>query len=156
MALDLSAVGAKTAVYDYPYDWKILATYALGIGAKKDELAYVYEGQGAEGVPHLRGGALKFALMGEMHGKTQGSLASILHGGQSVRIHKKILRRRRRTTATLDGIYDMKKMAQAIVKTQTEINGELIFETESSIISAGKVAGWCSSPSKKSLTSPTG
>ena len=26
MALDLSAVGAKTDVYDYPYDWKVLAT----------------------------------------------------------------------------------------------------------------------------------
>lgn len=148
MALDLSAVGAKTAVYDYPYDWKILATYALGIGAKKDELPYVYEAKGPKVYPTFAV-VPSFAPMGEMVGKTQGSLASILHGGQSVRIHKKIPSEGvAKTVATLDGIYDMKKMAQAIVKTKTEINGELVFETESSIIFRGE-GGWGGAPPPK-------
>lgn len=138
MALDLSAVGSKTDVYEYRYDWKTLATYALGIGAKADELAYVYEAKGPKVYPTFAV-VPSFAPMGESVAKTQGSLASILHGGQTVRIHQPIPSEGlAKTVATLHGIYDMKKMAQAIVKTRTEINDELVFETESSIIIRGE------------------
>lgn len=138
MALDLSAVGSTTAVYDYRYDWKTLATYALGIGAKRDELAYLYEAKGPKVYPTFAV-VPSFAPMGEMVGRTQGSLSSILHGGQSVRVHKPIPSEGvAKTTATLSGIYDMKKMAQAIITTRTEIGGELVFETESSIIIRGE------------------
>ncbi|MEZ4308392.1 MAG: hypothetical protein R3F14_10150 [Polyangiaceae bacterium] len=44
MAIDTSLVGAESATHTFTYDWKTLAAYALGIGAKKDELAYLYEG----------------------------------------------------------------------------------------------------------------
>jgi hypothetical protein len=43
MALDLTSVGFTTEPHSYTYDWKSLALYALGIGAKRDELAYLYE-----------------------------------------------------------------------------------------------------------------
>ena len=44
MSFDLSTVGFTTKPHSYSYDWKTLATYALGIGAKRDELQYLYEG----------------------------------------------------------------------------------------------------------------
>lgn len=34
MPLDLSTVGKATQVRTLDYDWKTLATYALGVGAK--------------------------------------------------------------------------------------------------------------------------
>ena len=41
MSLDLSTVGFTTQPHALAYDWKLLATYALGIGAKRDELDYL-------------------------------------------------------------------------------------------------------------------
>ena len=43
MSLDLSTVGFTTQPHALAYDWKLLATYALGIGAKRAELEYLYE-----------------------------------------------------------------------------------------------------------------
>ena len=44
MSIDLSSVASTTPVHRFAYDWKTLAAYALGIGAKRDELAFVYDG----------------------------------------------------------------------------------------------------------------
>ena len=54
MALDPSAVGFTSAPSHFTYDWKTVVLYALGIGAKRDELDYLYEGQGSAGVPDVR------------------------------------------------------------------------------------------------------
>ena len=44
MAFDLSIVGKTSAPSTFEYSWKDTVLYALGIGAKKDELYYLYEG----------------------------------------------------------------------------------------------------------------
>ena len=44
MPIDTSTVGFTTKPYELSYDWKTLATYALGVGAKRDELPFLYEG----------------------------------------------------------------------------------------------------------------
>lgn len=138
MALDLSAVGATTGVYEFTYDWKTLATYALGIGARADELDYLYEGRGPKVFPTFAV-VPGFPAMGEMVGKTGGNLATLLHGGQSIRMLDKMPSEGvAKTVATLEGIYDMKRMAQAIIKTTTEVAGKAVCETESSIIFRGE------------------
>ncbi len=43
MSFDLSTVGYTTKAHALAFDWRTLATYALGIGAKRDELAFLYE-----------------------------------------------------------------------------------------------------------------
>ena len=46
MSLDTNTVGYPTPAYEFKYDWKTVALYALGIGAKRDELEYLYEAKG--------------------------------------------------------------------------------------------------------------
>ena len=154
MALDLSAVGSSTQPAEFKYTWKDVALYALGIGAKKSELEYVYEAKGPKVYPTFAV-VPSFVPMGEVLSKTGGSLASILHGGQTVTVHRPIPSEGTLTTvATLDGIYDMKKMAQAIVKTRSELNGELVMETESSILYRGEGSFGGSPPPKADIPKP--
>ena len=42
MTLDLSLIGQKGPATSFSYTWKDTALYALGVGAKKDELDYLY------------------------------------------------------------------------------------------------------------------
>ena len=42
MAFDLSLVGKPTSPSSYPYTWRETVLYALGIGAKKEELDYLF------------------------------------------------------------------------------------------------------------------
>jgi hypothetical protein len=51
MTFDLSTVGARTTTHEFTYDWKTTALYALGIGAKREELDYLYEGRGPKVFP---------------------------------------------------------------------------------------------------------
>jgi hypothetical protein len=51
MSVDPKSVGTESSVSTLRYDWKTLALYALGIGAKRDELDYLYEGRGPKAYP---------------------------------------------------------------------------------------------------------
>jgi acyl dehydratase len=145
MALDTALVGAEGPAHTLDYDWKTLALYALGIGAKKDELDYLYEG--------ARGGIRAYPTFAvvpafvpstELLGKTGASFAMVVHGSQSIRVHRAIPSHGTiRTTATLRAIYDMKKFASAVIDTRSTIDGEPVFETTWSIIvrDAGSFGG---------------
>lgn len=138
MPLDLSAVGAKCEPQEFKYTWKDVVLYALGIGATKDELDYLYEAKGPKVYPSFAV-VPAFQPMAMVLGKTGGNPMNILHGGEAIRLHKPIPAEGTMVTvASLDAIYDMKKMAQAIVTTKTEINGELVCETTASIIYRGE------------------
>ena len=136
MALDLNSVGWKTTPQTFRYDWKTLATYALGVGATKEELDYLYEGTpgGMKVLP-------SFAVV-PAHGpvlealtKTGGNFAMIVHGSQTVRAHGAIPDRGAlETVGTLKAIYDLKKFGQVIVETSTTHDGKLVYETVWSII----------------------
>jgi len=137
MSLDLSAVGFKTAAYEFKYDWKTVALYALGIGAKRAELDYVFEAKGPKVYPTFAVAPV-YPAVGEMLVKTGGNLAMVIHGGQIVRVRRPIPSEGTlSTTGTLKAIYDMKKMAQVVMVTSTEVNGEPCFETEWSILIRG-------------------
>jgi acyl dehydratase len=137
MSLDVATVGYNTEPYEFKYDWKTVALYALGIGAKKDELEYLYEAKGPKVYPTFAVVPVYMPL-GDMLGKTKGNLAMVVHGGQVVRIHKPIPPEGTlKTVGTIKGIYDMKKMAQVVLETKTEVGGEACFDTEWSILFRG-------------------
>lgn len=151
MSLDLSSVGYKTQAYDFKYDWKTVALYALGIGAKKSELDYLYEARGPKVFPTFAV-APAYPPVGDMLGKTQGNLAMVVHGGQSIRMHRPIPSEgTMKTTGTVLGIYDMKKMAQVVLETRTEIDGEPCFDTVWSILFRG-AGGFGGEPPPKADT----
>src|SRR5262245_3954555 len=115
MSLELSSVGYKTEAYEFKYDWKAADLYALGIGAKKAGLDYVFEGKGPKVYPTFAVVPV-YPAVGEMLVKTGGNLAMVIHGGQIIRMKRPIPSEGTlRTVGTLKGIYDMKKMAQVVM-----------------------------------------
>jgi len=150
MALDLSVVGKPSPVSTFEYAWKDVILYALGIGAKRDELDYLYEGASFGNVDRTSdvprplvypGFAVvpTFQVMLAHLGTTGGDLAMVVHGAQKVRMHKpfapsgKLL-----STATIRGIYDMRKFASVLVDTQTtDDKGEPVCDATWTIIYRG-------------------
>ena len=51
MPFNFDTVGKPQGPFEYRYDWKDTVLYALGIGAKLDELDYLYEGRGPRVYP---------------------------------------------------------------------------------------------------------
>jgi acyl dehydratase len=137
MQLDLSAVGLTTEPYLYSYDYRAVVLYALGIGARREELDYLYEGKGPCVYPTFAVVPAMPPVMDCLE-RVGGDPAMALHGGQSVRVHRPIpAAGELRTTATLRAVYDLKRFAQAVVETRTTSGQDLLFETEWSIIYRG-------------------
>jgi acyl dehydratase len=132
--MNLSAVGFKSAPHHLTYDWKTVVLYALGIGAKKEDLDYLYEGRGPKVYPTFAVCPV-MPVVFECLAQTGGDSAMIVHGGQSLRLHRAIPPAGELvTTGTLAGLYDMKRFAQAVVETRTTLGGEPLFDTVWSII----------------------
>src|SRR5580693_4089287 len=98
MAFDLSIVGKPSDVSRFSYSWKDVVLYALGIGAKKDELDFLYEGASFGNVNRKTSEARPkvipsfvvvptFAVMLAHLAKTGGDLAMVVHGAQRFRVH---------------------------------------------------------------------
>jgi acyl dehydratase len=138
MPLDLQCVGRETAVHTLTYDWKTLALYALGIGAKRDELDYLYEGRGPKVYPSFAV-VTTYPLLTELTAMSQGPYESVIHGGQTVRVHRPIPPRGTlHSVGKITGLYDLKRLAQMNFETRTSIDGELVFETEWQIYFRGE------------------
>ncbi|MCL2723501.1 MAG: MaoC family dehydratase N-terminal domain-containing protein [Polyangiaceae bacterium] len=139
MALDLSLVGKASNPSSFSYTWKDVVLYALGIGAKKDELDYLYEGRGPKVIPSFAV-VPAFQPMFEIVTKTGGDLAMIVHGAQRVRLRGQIpAEGTLTTTAKIRGIYDYRKFAIVVVDTETKDRaGKVLFDTTSQIIFRGE------------------
>lgn len=134
MPLDLASVGAETPLLEYEYDWKKLVLYALGIGAKREELDYLYEQRGPKVYPSFAVVPSYPALM-DLIGKSGGNFAAVVHGGQTVRVFGDMPPKGTlQTRGRIAGIYDLKRFATMVLETTTTCNGEKVFETEWSII----------------------
>ncbi len=133
--MDHSFVGKKSAASEFHYAWQDLALYALGVGAKKAELDFLYEGRGPRVLPSFAV-VPKFAPMLELLTAAKIDLAMIVHGGERFEIHRPfpssgVLK----TTATIRGIYDMRRFATVIVDAETtDETGERLATTTSNII----------------------
>lgn len=140
MPLNPSMVGHTTKPSAFTYTWKTLATYALGIGARRDELEYVYEGApGGMKVYPTFGVIPSQGAVFEALEAVGAELPLIVHGGQTLRVHRPLPTSGGTlvTSATVTGIYDLKKFAQVVVETKTTLDDAPIFDTVWSIIVRG-------------------
>jgi acyl dehydratase len=87
--LDLTVIGKKTAPQVFEYTWKDVVLYALGVGARADELEYVYENApgGLQVLPSfcVIAAARAFPPLGVA---IEHSL--FLHGEQKIKLHRPI------------------------------------------------------------------
>jgi acyl dehydratase len=138
MPLVTTIIDKPSSPASHPYTWKDTVLYALGIGAKLDELDYLFEGRGPKVYPSFAV-VPSFAPMLELVQKTGADLAMIVHGTQRVRVHAPIPPQGTfRTTAKIRGIYDLRRLASIVVDTETQDDGgKRIFETSWSILVRG-------------------
>ncbi len=139
MALDMSVVDQESAPSSFTYTWKDTALYALGVGAKKDELDYLYEGRGPKVIPSFAVVPM-FEPMFNLVAKTGGDLSMVVHGGQRVRLHAELPSSGTlATSGKIRGIYDMRKFAILLIDTTTkDAAGKVLCETTSQIIFRGE------------------
>jgi acyl dehydratase len=136
MALDLSIVGRESKPASLSYDWKTLAAYALGVGAKREELSFLYENAtgGMKVIPSFAV-VPAYAPIMDMLAGSGGDMAMVVHGAQTVRVLGPIPAEATvETVARVDAVYDLKKFAQVILSTASTIRGEPVFSTTWSII----------------------
>ena len=135
MALKIDSLGNTTEPLVHEYRWSDVALYALGIGAKKAELDYLYEGRGPKVFPTYAV-VPTFPVCAELFDVVGGDLMGVVHGSQSITLHKPFAPEGRLTTVgKVEGVYDLKRMAQAVFSTETrDESGELVCETEWGII----------------------
>lgn len=138
MALDLSLVGKPTEPKTFKYTWKDTVLYALGVGAKKDELDLLYEGKGPQVLPSFAV-VPTFGPMFDLLAQSGGDFSMVVHGGQRVRLHRPIAPEGElSTTAVLRGIYDLRKFATVVVDTTShDASGAPVFETSWTMIFRG-------------------
>jgi acyl dehydratase len=138
MPFDLSIVGKPTSPTAFSYTWKDTVLYALGIGARKDELDYLYEARGPKVYPSFAVVPM-FAPMLEVIAKSGGDLSMVVHGGEKVSIKKPFAPSGTvHTTATARGIYDLRRLASILVDTETKDDkGEVVCTSTASIIFRG-------------------
>jgi acyl dehydratase len=139
MPLDLAKIGAQSRSYSHAYDWRKQAVYALGIGARRDELDYLYEGvQGGMKVFPTYAVVPAFEPLMELLIAAKTDLPMVVHGAQKIEAHRAIPSEGTiETVGTLRGIYDLKKFAQLVIHTKSTLGGEPLFDTEWSIIVRG-------------------
>jgi len=139
MPLDRSISGQAGPPSILDYTWKDTVLYALGVGAKRDELEYLYENRGPRVLPSFAV-VPKFQPMLDALTSTGGNMAMIIHGGEQVTVHAPFAAAGKlSTTAKIRAFYDLRRFAQALVDTQThDETGKLIAETTSSILFRGE------------------
>jgi len=134
MGLDTSTVGFETEPVSFDYDWKTVALYALAVGTTRDELDYLYEARGPRVLPTFAV-IPAYGPVSQLFVKTQCDMTRLVHGGQTLRLHRPLpAQGRLLTTGRIEGIYDMKKLAQVVLSTRTTLNGEPCFDSEWSLL----------------------
>ena len=130
MALDPEAVGRQTRVHELSYDWKSCVLYALGVGARRSELDFLYEGRGPKVLP-MMGVVPSYGPLMDLLAMTGGNTSAMVHGSQTVRSLAPIPPEGVfRTTGRVEGVYDLKRLAQVVCSTRTDVEGVPVSETE--------------------------
>ena len=139
MAIKLDLVGRKSTPTPFTYQWKDVVLYALGVGAKVDELDYLYEARGPKVLPTFAV-VPSFAAMLSVAGDLGANPMMILHGEQKVILHRAIPSQATlKTTSEVKGIYDKGKGALVVVEARTvDDKGEPVFDNVFSIFVRGE------------------
>lgn len=134
MSLDLSAVGHETEPFSFEYDFKTAVLYALGVGAKRDELDYLYEKRGPRVLPSFAV-VPAYPALEPLVRRANADMTKVVHGSQSIRMHRPLPPEGRLSTVgKIVGIYDLKRLSQVVFSTRTEQDGALLCETEWTLI----------------------
>src|SRR5688572_6411152 len=138
MALDLSLVGKEGSPVSFTYGSRDTILYALGIGAKKDELDWLYEGRGPKVLPSFAVVPM-FKPMLDCVVETGGDLSMVVHGSQRVELQAELPPAATLTTvARVRNIYDMRKFAIVYIDTEVkDATGNLLATTGTQIIIRG-------------------
>ena len=120
MSLNLDLVGQSSAPTTYTYSWRDTVLYALGVGAKvPDELDVLFEMQGPKVLPTFAV-VPSFTAMLQVCSKLGANMAMVVHGEQTIRLHRPIAPSGTLSTvAVVTGIYDKGKGAVAVVEAKT-------------------------------------
>jgi acyl dehydratase len=139
MAIKLDLVGKKSDAIPFSYTWRDTVLYALGVGAKADELDYLYEGRGPKVLPTFAV-VPSFTSMITVAGDLGANPMMILHGEQKIIVHKQIAPNARlMTTSEVKNIYDKGKGALVVVEANTvDEKGERVFDNVFSIFVRGE------------------
>jgi hypothetical protein len=86
MGLDHSAAGHETEPLEFEYTWKTAVLYALGIGATRDELDFLYEARGPKVYPTFAVTAA-YAPVQKLIEEVGIELRTMVHGSQTVTMH---------------------------------------------------------------------
>jgi acyl dehydratase len=134
MSLDLTTIGYRTEPHVLEYDWKTTVLYALGVGATHEELDFLYEGRGPRVLPTFAV-VPSYAPVTELFSKARCDMTKLVHGSQLVRLAKALPPAGRlETVGIVTGMYDMKRLAQVLFRTESRLGGELVCETEWSLL----------------------
>jgi acyl dehydratase len=130
MPLNPSCGGLTSSPHELTYGVRDVILYALGIGAKADELDYLYEGRGPRVFPTFAV-VPAFAPVLELLRNTGGNLGAMVHGAQSIHIERPLPPEGTVVTvARIEGVYDMKRLVQVLVATTTELLGQVVVRTQ--------------------------
>ncbi len=119
MAIKLDLVGKKSDPVPFSYGWRDTVLYALGVGAKIDELDFLYEGRGPKVLPTFAV-VPSFTSMISVAGELGANPMMILHGEQKIVLHKPIPAQAKLSTVSeVKAIYDKGKGAVVMVEAKT-------------------------------------
>jgi acyl dehydratase len=158
MAINLDLVGKTSDPIAFSYGWKDVVLYALGVGAKVDELDFLFEGRGPKVLPTFAV-VPSFTSLIDVVGRAKVNLMMVLHGEQAIRLHKPIPSSATlKTSSTVKGIYDKGKGALVAVECNTvDEKGEPVFDNTFSIFVRGEGGfGGDRGPEAEKLDPPAG
>jgi len=135
MALNPDSVGFETEVFTLDYDWQDVALYALGCGAKRDELDFLYEARGPAVLPTYAV-VPTFPAIVALIAAVEGDFKGVVHGGQKITLHKPFPScGTLSTVGKVAGVYDLKRFGSGVFATETrDGEGNLLAETEWNIL----------------------
>src|SRR5690606_15817143 len=140
MPLKRDLVGAPLPALKHAYTWRDAVLYALGVGARIDELDVLYEGRGPVVLPTFAVVPSFRSLVDVVGRLGVENPLSIPHGGQAVRLLRPIPPSGElETRAQVTGIYDKGKGALVVVVARTtDERGEPLFENEFTLFVRGE------------------
>ena len=140
MSLNMDLVGKKGQPIKYKYSWKDCVLYALGVGAKiPDDLNFLWEGNGPKVLPTFAV-VPSFATLLDVVGKLNADFTKILHGEQTIILHRPIPSSGDLSTvAEVTGIYDKGSGAVIVIEADTkDESGGVLFANTFSVFLRGE------------------
>lgn len=139
MELRLDVLGAEQDPVVFEYDWKAVATYALGVGAGPDALHYTWEGaEGFRPVPSFAVVPTTTLVMKAL-GAIGADFRRLVHGSQSVRWLRPLpAMGQLKTTGRVSAVHDKGEGAVVVIDTETTDADGPLFESTWSIFCRGQ------------------